>query len=197
MYRLVSALAACALLAACSRGAPPVPEPSGGAGTAGQGYRGGNMNGSGWCNAGGGGGAGGPGYDGWVDSGGGGTRDGTKDQGGIGISTMITGSLLYFGGGGGGGAQTSVGTQAPGGLGGGGLGGLNTANPTSGSPNTGGGGGGTSGYGQTSGSGGSGIVILSIPTVNYTGSISGTATVTPSGANTIIQFTGTTGSYNS
>ena len=34
MYRLVSALAACALLAACSRGAPPVPEPSGAAGTA-------------------------------------------------------------------------------------------------------------------------------------------------------------------
>ena len=172
---------------------------NGGLGTAGQGYHGGN-NSSGtasWAESGGGGGAGGPGYDTWYNNGGGGTRDGTKDQGGIGISTMITGSLLYFGGGGGGGAQTSVGTQAPGGLGGGGLGGLNTANPTSGSPNTGGGGGGTSGYGQTSGSGGSGIVILSIPTVYYSGSISGTATVTPSGANTIIQFTGTTGSYTS
>jgi hypothetical protein len=46
-----------------------------------------------------------------------------------------------------------------------------------------------------SGAGGSGVVIFSIPTANYSGTFTGAPTVTPSGGNTIIKFTGATGSY--
>jgi hypothetical protein len=38
------------------------------------------------------------------------------------------------------------------------------------------------------------VVILSVPTVNYTGTTTGSPTVTTSGANTIIKFT-SSGSY--
>jgi hypothetical protein len=61
-----------------------------------------------------------------------------------------------------------------------------------GTANTGGGGGGT--FNTTSAAGGSGVVILSIPTINYTGTITGSPTVTTSGANTILTFTAS-GSY--
>jgi hypothetical protein len=36
---------------------------------------------------------------------------------------------------------------------------------------------------------------LSVPTANYTGTVTGSPTVTTSGSNTIIKFTATTGSY--
>jgi hypothetical protein len=46
----------------------------------------------------------------------------------------------------------------------------------------------------TSGAGGSGVVIISVPTVNYTGTTTGSPTVTTSGSNTILQFN-SSGSY--
>jgi hypothetical protein len=38
-------------------------------------------------------------------------------------------------------------------------------------------------------------VVLSIPTANYSGTYTGTATVTTSGSNTLITWTSGTGSY--
>jgi hypothetical protein len=64
-----------------------------------------------------------------------------------------------------------------------------------GTANTGGGGGGgSSGLGTGSGAGGSGVVILSIPTADYSGITTGSPTVTTSGSNTILQFN-SSGSY--
>ena len=57
-----------------------------------------------------------------------------------------------------------------------------------------GGGGGGAQAGGVGGNGGSGIVILSIPTASYTGTTTGSPTVSTSGANTILKFTGS-GSY--
>jgi hypothetical protein len=107
-------------------------------------------------------------------------------SGGAGTASSITGSSVTRGGGGGGGGNTS----SAGGAGGGGAGG----NPaTAGTANTGGGGGGA--YSTTNGgAGGSGVVVLSIPTANYSGTTTGSPTVTTSGANTILTFTGS-GSY--
>jgi hypothetical protein len=38
------------------------------------------------------------------------------------------------------------------------------------------------------GAGGSGVVILSVPTANYTGTTTGSPVVTTSGSNTILEF---------
>jgi cystathionine beta-synthase len=46
----------------------------------------------------------------------------------------------------------------------------------------------------TGGSGGAGVVILSVPTASYSGTTTGSPTITTSGSNTIIKFTGT-GTY--
>jgi hypothetical protein len=62
-----------------------------------------------------------------------------------------------------------------------------------GTANTGGGGGGTINSGA-GGNGGSGVVILSVPTVAYSGTTTGSPTITISGSNTILQFT-SSGSY--
>ena len=43
-------------------------------------------------------------------------------------------------------------------------------------------------------SGGSGVVIISVPTSSYTGTTTGTPTVTTSGSDTIMKFTGS-GTY--
>ena len=112
---------------------------------------------------GGGGGAGG------VGGAGGGT---STSRGGIGITSTITGTAVNYAGGGGGGA-TSVGIlgiafggtyQTANGTYGGGNGTFSTnqSQPyTNALPNTGGGGGGNDeGYGQPSGAGGSGIVVI-------------------------------------
>jgi hypothetical protein len=56
--------------------------------------------------------------------------------------------------------------------------------------NLGGGGGGREGQDS---SGGSGVVILSVPTANYTGLITGSPNVATSGANKILTFTGSGG----
>ena len=80
---------------------------------------------------------------------------------------------------------------AAGGTGGGGngAGGAN-GNATTGSVNTGGGGGGGAATSNIAAAGGAGVVIFSMPTASYTGSVTGAPTVTTSGANTIVQFTG-------
>ena len=132
---------------------------NGSAGTANQGYAGGNNAGNNIDGAGGGGGAGQVGYNG---------VSGTSGQGGNGVQTSISGTATYYaGGGGGGGGQSGTLTSIPGGLGGGGNGGGNTtaaASATAGTINTGGGGGGsgrnTGGGSPGSPYGGSGIVIV-------------------------------------
>ena len=154
----------------------------GGSGTSGQGFNGG-------ANVPGAGGGGGGGTTNGVDatgssSGGSGTSNG--GAGGTGLSSSITGSAIYYAGGGGGGKNVFAG---PGSAGANGLGGGNTVN------RGGGGQGATVNPGPSSSeAGGSGIIILSVPTANYTGTVTGAPTVSTSGSNTIIQFTAS-GSY--
>ena len=80
----------------------------------------------------------------------------------------------------------SVGRQDPEGGGGGGNGGV--ASPatsgTAGTANTGGGGG-------CAENGGSGVVILKMATADYSSTVTGSPTVTTSGSDTIVKFTGT------
>ncbi len=160
---------------------------AGGAGTANQGFAGGPSvdDGSPGEDAGGGGGAGEVGN----------TNGGVS--GGDGVASTITGSSVTRGGGGGGNDYSNDGTN-PGGAGGGGSGGTTApaGNPVAGTANTGGGGGGGSGnpgY-QAGGAGGSGVVILRVPTAEYSGTTSGSPTVTTDGTDTILTFTAT-GSY--
>jgi hypothetical protein len=107
--------------------------------------------------------------------------------GGAGLANSITGASVVYAGGGGGCYAGA------GGSGGGG----NAATTTPGSgdqdgtANTGGGAGGADTGAR---SGGSGVVILSLPTIDYSGTTTGSPTVTTSGDNTIIKFTGT-GTY--
>lgn len=160
----------------------------GGAGTPGQGNTGGNGSPAPSAQRGGGGGGGSSAIGSNGDS------SGNGGAGGAGTASSITGTPVTYAGGGGGGVYTS-GTPGSGGSGGGGGGGALGGNGVSGTTNTGGGGGGASGNGPvtTGGTGGSGVVILSVPTANYTGTVTGSPTVTTSGSNTIIKWT-TTGS---
>ena len=157
-----------------------------GSGTSGQGNAGGtassvtsNQNGYGA----GGGGAG--------ASGGTGSPQTTGGNGGSGLASSITGSSITYAGGGGG--SSYGGTFGTGGSGGGGNGGNSSTTAGAGSANTGGGGG-ASNFDSLVGAGGSGVVILSIPTSWYSGTTTGSPTVTTSGSNTIITFT-SSGSY--
>ena len=155
-----------------------------GSGTVGQGNNGGTGSGGSPRAAGGGGGAGAVGTAGVTGQGG---------AGGNGTASSITGSSVTYAGGGGGATDTAIPAGA-GGSGGGGAGSSSTTG-TNGTVNTGGGGGGSCGSGSVAGSsGGSGIVILSVPTAKYSGTTTGSPTVTTSGSNTIMQFTGS-GSY--
>jgi len=160
-----------------------------GLGTVGQGNDGGiGLTGGGeepYYPGGGGGGASADGAD--SDASGGG-------DGGNGLSNSITGSAVTYAGGGGGGVAVSGGTPGSGGSGGGGTAGTFTGAGNAGTANTGGGGGGCSGAGQDSGAGGSGVVILRVPTANYSGSTTGSPTVTTDGTDTVIKFTGS-GTY--
>jgi hypothetical protein len=101
----------------------------------------------------------------------------TGGDGGNGTASSITGSsVTRAGGGGGGGGQ--VGTDGANGTGGG-----STANLG------GGGTGGTGGAPNENGSnGGSGVVILRIPTANYSGTTTGSPTVTTDGTDKVIVF---------
>lgn len=152
-------------------------------GTSGNGYAGGFGNGPFEVGGGGGGGAGAAGSNG---SGGPDIYTRAGGAGGIGLETLITGTSQYFGGGGGGYGAAS----GAGGAGGGGAGGLPANNGTT---NTGGGGGGPA-NGNLGGSGGSGVVFLSMPTVNYTGVTTGSPTITTTGSNTVLKYTGS-GTY--
>jgi hypothetical protein len=126
-----------------------------------------------------------------VSSPGSGSRAG--GNGGDGTASSITGSSVTYAGGGGGESYNS--TRGTGGAGGGGNGGssIPSVAPTSGTANLGGGGGGGA-PGQDGGSGGKGVVILSMLTSKYSGTSTGSPTVTTSGSNTILKFNGS-GSY--
>jgi fibronectin-binding autotransporter adhesin len=156
-----------------------------GSGTSLQGNAGGTGLESGNYTGGGGGGAGAVGGNG---------NSTNAGNGGIGVQSSITGSAVYYCGGGGGGTAFG-GSGGTGGSGGGGTGGSSSGTGGAGTANTGGGGG-SGGGGGNGGNGGSGVVIISVPTANYTGTITGSPTVTTSGGNTIMKFTGS-GSYTS
>ena len=169
---------------------------AGGAGTSGQGYAGGSGHQGGPYGGGGGGGAGAVG----------GNNPGSGSvgaNGGDGTQSSITGSAVYYAGGGSAGVYNSgAGSGGTPGQGGGGTGGSTTSSGTNGTPgstNTGGGGGGggistNTGLGTNGGNGGSGVIILSIPTASYSGTFTGAPTITTSGSNTIITFT-SSGTY--
>jgi len=162
------------------------PNSVGGAGTSGQGFAGGNAGGA-VGNYGAGGGGGGASQ---VGVSGSGTTPGT---GGNGLASSITGSSVYYGGGGGGGSPDNrYPRTTAGGLGGGGT--SYYASADAGTPNTGGGGG--SAYPPLGiyANGGSGVVILRIPTANYTGTVTGSPTVTTDGSHKVVKFT-SSGSY--
>jgi hypothetical protein len=151
----------------------------GGSGTANQGFAGGN----GWTatdlasGGGGGGGSSAVGVIGTISTGG---------NGGAGLSSSITGSSTPRGGGGGAGTN-SGGTAGNGGTGGGGNG-STSGSGSAGTVNTGGGGGGAQWGGGTGGAGGKGVVILRIATANYSGTTTGSPTVTTDGSDKVIVF---------
>lgn len=154
----------------------------GGKGVSGQGNNGGTTQGY-WENwyGGGGGGIGGAG--------------GVTGGGASGTYTVSGGSVAYAGGGGGsqggagGGAGAGAGSSITGGsaTAGTGSGGGGAAHPTSAADPY------FVSYG-TGGNGGSGVVILQMPTANYTGTTTGSPSVTTSGSNTIVTWT-SSGSY--
>ena len=110
-------------------------------------------------------------------------------RGGNGSASSITGSSVTRAGGGGG---NNIASSAVGGSGGGGASG---APGVAGTANTGSGGGAQTGS-TASGAGGKGVIIISVPSSGYTGTTTGSPTVTTSGSNTIMQFNGS-GSYTS
>ena len=156
---------------------------TGGFATANQGYNGADGNRTLGASAGGGGGGAGEVGDTNGDS-----------TGGDGLSSSITGSAVTRGGGGAGQFDQTV---KSGGTGGGGNGAKadSATNATAGTANTGGGGGGgnQSGAGSPA-SGGSGVVILRLPTADYSGTTTGSPTVTTSGSDTILIYN-SSGSY--
>ena len=121
--------------------------------------------------------------------------NGTSSNGGAGgdgTASSITGSSVTYAGGGGG-ACIAPGTAGAGGAGGGGAG--SNGAGSAGTANLGGGGGGSERSPKSNGgAGGKGVVILSMLTTKYTGTTTGSPTVTTSGSNTILKFTGS-GSY--
>ena len=165
---------------------------AGGSGTAGQGNAGGTggTNSSNYFAGGGGGGKG--------AAGGSPGNGSTAGAGGSGQTSTITGSSVTYAGGGGGGSY--AGTRGPGGSGGGATGANSSTNSGSATANTGGGGGGgarqnSGSYGERSSSaGGSGIVVLKMLTADYTGTTTGSPTVTTDGDYKILTYT-SSGTY--
>jgi hypothetical protein len=153
---------------------------SGGSGTSPQGNDGGNAVPT---SAGGGGGAGGVGGNGSSPGGGG--------AGGSSANNSITGGAVAYAGGGGGGSQDSGGGGSGGG-GGASNGRVNPASSSAADANSGSGTGGTND--ATTGAGGSGVVILRVAASDYTGTTSGSPTVTDDGSDKVIKFTAS-GSY--
>lgn len=139
------------------------------------------------------------------------TNQAEPGRGGAGLQSSITGTATYYAGGGGGGQNANNGSGTAGygpyttangytrlgctegGLGGGGAGGKGFYTPyytaIAGTANLGGGGGGGSHSNGSSGaSGGSGVVILRVLTSVYSGTSTGSPTVTTDGDYTILQF---------
>jgi hypothetical protein len=168
--------------------ATPFPSGSAGLGTANQGYDGGKI-------------TYGPANDYGCTGGGGAGGQGSNSSdlvGGPGTASSITGSSITRAGGGGGGGYNPPQGGGSGGSGGGGNGANSTptnASSQSGTLNTGSGGGGGSGRGPSPGgpgsNGGSGVIIIRLPTASYSGVTTGSPTVTTSGADTILTYTGT------
>ncbi len=170
-------------------------------GTAGQGFDGGDITVSNNTQQGAAGG-------GASENGAGGATT-SEARGGAGLASSITGSSVTRAGGGGPGSYGS-GEFSRGGVGGGGAGGTDVSTdahsgqadgsgyyyPSSGTANTGGGGGGTAGPNNSTqnGAGGSGVVILRVPTAKYSGTTSGSPTVSTSGSDTVMVFNAS-GSY--
>jgi hypothetical protein len=158
-----------------------------GTGTVGQGNNGGygNVFSGRYYDGGGGGGASAVGGFANPNSGG---------NGGAGTANSITGSSITYAGGGGGAARDSVGgTSYPGngGAGGGGIGGTEVGSQTggNGTDGLGAGGGGQHSFGGQAGHGGDGVVILRVPTGNYSSTTTGSPTVTTDGNFKVIKFT--------
>ena len=149
------------------------------AGTSGQGNAGGGHYYSAqFTTAGAGGGAGSVGGNGISSRGG---------NGGSGISNSITGtSITYAGGGGGSGSGEGGYSGGSGGSGGGGNGNYN-GTAGNGTDGLGGGGGGTH-RGNRSGDGGNGVAIIRVATAQYTGTYTGTPTITTVGSDTVLKF---------
>lgn len=156
---------------------------SGGSGTSGQGRDGGDNVSSGTGGAGGGG----------ANTAGSQHSGNSGGAGGAGYASSITGSSVTRSGGGGGGGQTGF-SGGAGGAGGGGAGGVDANSGTAGTVNTGGGGGGGGNLNGNGESGGSGVVILRMATASYSGTTTGSPTVTTDGSDTILTFT-SSGSY--
>ena len=113
-------------------------------------------------------------------------------NGGNGLMVAIDGTTAVYAGGGGGGCRgnTASNKVGSGGQGGGGRG-TNSGAGNPGTANTGGGAGG----GRSDGAnGGSGIVILRMNTSDYSGTTTGSPTVTTIGSETILTYTGS-GTY--
>jgi len=140
---------------------------------------------------------GGPSGTGTGGGGGGAGASGSGTSGGNGTANSITGSsVTYAGGGGAGEDQNSSGNAGSGGSGGGGNG-SNSGNGSNGTNGLGGGGGGGHQAGDAiGGTGGNGVVILRMLDADYSGTTTGSPTVTTGvgGTDTVIQFT-STGSY--
>jgi hypothetical protein len=144
---------------------------SGGSGGGGAGYR--------YSNTSGGTGTAGQGFNGGngiasSTGGAGGGAGGAASNGtpGIGVYSSITGSSVYYG-----------------------IGGYYFATSKAMPANSGYGGDGWVGpFGPTAQNGASGVVIISVPTRYYTGTTTGSPTVTTSGLNTVIKFT-SSGTY--
>jgi hypothetical protein len=153
-----------------------------------QGNNGGHMQGQPYNGGGGGGGA--------NAVGGNVTTNLDAGAGGNGLASSITGSSVTYAGGGGGGV-TNPNPVKPiaGGTGGGGYGAIeNGAAAAAGTANTGGGGGGGHGSPDKAGAGGSGVVILRMLTTKYSGTTTGSPTVTTDGSYKVLTYTGS-GSY--
>jgi hypothetical protein len=163
---------------------------TGGSGTSGQGNKGGDVNtvyGVPY-NGSGGGGKGAVGVDG---------HNLGIGTGGAGLASSITGSSVTYAGGGGGSLYTSgYSSYGQGGIGGGGNGGRDQDSyaGTAGTVNTGGGGGGAISASTAGNAGGSGVVILRIDASNYSGTTTGSPTVTDDGSFKVVKFTAS-GSY--
>ena len=159
----------------------------GGAGTTGEGFAGADsQNATNIISAGGGGGA---------------SAAAVGVNGGDALSVSITGSNVFYAGGGGtaGKANNTETYMNPTGTvtGGAGTSQGNNSNGQAAQANTGSGGGAShssSGSSNNGGSGGSGIVVLRLNTSDYSGTTTGSPTVTTNGSETILTYTGS-GTY--